>query len=361
MPSMPKITLPPLPLSAVFAVAKPSGPTSMSVVESLKPLLSKSRLFATDAERAQASSGKRKKKFNKGKPTGVKIGTGGTLDPLADGVLVLGVNDATKKLGGFLDCTKEYRTTCLLGAETNSYDSEGRLTRTARWTHVTRPAVEAALERFRGEIVQVPPLYSALKMDGKPLYEYARSGIPLPRPIEGRRVTVHALSLEDFVPPSDHTWKFPTEQMSAEERANARTAFANAKVVAPGEDEAQASGIDEAQVAPEDEINEGPGPAVVLRMTVSGGTYVRSIAHDLGRALGSAAHVVTLTRTRQKTFTLDDTENEDAGRRAVPWDVFERAFAAPTDTNTEECDADGWTEWERAVLDAVDDVESRKK
>jgi len=106
---MPKVTLPALPLSAVFAVAKPSGPTSMSIVETMKPLLHTSRLFATDAELAAASSSSTKKKHNRrGKGGGhtIKIGTGGTLDPLADGVLVLGVNEGTKKLGGFLECTK---------------------------------------------------------------------------------------------------------------------------------------------------------------------------------------------------------------------------------------------------------------
>src|SRR5689334_11640988 len=106
---MPKVTLPTLPLSAVFAVAKPSGPTSMSIVETMKPLLHSSRLFATDAELAASSSGTKKKSNHHRRGKGghtIKIGTGGTLDPLADGVLVLGVNEGTKKLGGFLECTK---------------------------------------------------------------------------------------------------------------------------------------------------------------------------------------------------------------------------------------------------------------
>ncbi|KZV88414.1 pseudouridine synthase [Exidia glandulosa HHB12029] len=375
---MPKVSLPSLPISAVFAVAKPSGPTCMSLVESLKPLLNSSKLFATDAERAAAQSKGKSKKYRGKRPQGVKIGTGGTLDPLADGVLVLGVNDATKKLGGFLECTKEYRATCLLGAETDTYDSEGSIVRTAPWKHVTRASLETALDRFRGEIIQVPPLFSALKMDGKPLYEYARKGLPLPRPIEGRRVTIHSLTLESWLPQDDpqHSWRFPEKRLTEDERAKVRQAFAGAKVVAPvveGEEKKEEVIGEVEEPAAEEDVDEGPGPAFVLRMTVGGGTYVRSIAHDLARAVGSAAHVVTLTRTRQGAYHLvepsdsqspvsvSETPPESASYPAVAWDIIEDAQKAAEGEGELERDEEGWTQWERAVLDALGDVETRKK
>ncbi|KAI6109502.1 pseudouridine synthase [Pisolithus sp. B1] len=291
---MPKVTSPHLPLSGLFAVYKPSGPTSMSVLEDIKKLICKSPLFA-DA----TGKGKRAKDT-------VKIGQGGTLDPLADGVLVVGVGQ------GYQAIEREYRTTALLGCETDSYDSEGARVRVAPWRHVTRDVVESKLEKFRGEIHQTPPIFSALKMDGKPLYEYARRGIPLPRPIGKRKVTVHSLELVSWLG-SDHSYCWPEKQFTPEEK--------------------------EAMVKALGSVEEGP---------VSGGTYVRSIVHDLGHALGSAAHVVTLTRVRQGRFTTEAPESEQ-DKGCVPWEVFERA------KETEgECDESGYRGWEREVLDRFD-------
>lgn len=183
-----------LPMSGIFAVAKPSGPTSMSLVNDVKKHVANSRLFVEEGklkegQRAGKGASSRRSKYGR---EAVKIGQGGTLDPLADGVLgvyassllflmlmytppVIGVGKGTKKLTGFLDCVKvcnfsfretrrspnlfqEYRTTCLLGCETDSYDSEGAQVRLAPWKHVTREQVESALSSFRGEIYQTPPM-----------------------------------------------------------------------------------------------------------------------------------------------------------------------------------------------------------
>jgi len=126
----------------------------MHVVDQLKKLVCNSRLFV-EKEKLEKTAGKRRKV----RRDNVKVGQGGTLDPLADGVLVVGIGKGTKKLNDFLDCTKEYRTTCLLGCETDTYDSEGARVRTAPWRHVTREKVEDALPQFRGEIQQTPPMY----------------------------------------------------------------------------------------------------------------------------------------------------------------------------------------------------------
>ncbi|KLO10736.1 pseudouridine synthase [Schizopora paradoxa] len=374
---MPKASLSSLPISALFGVIKPSGPTSMSIVNEIKTLVSSSRLFMpSDVAAKNSASGPRKDK-GKGrrkerKGLDAKIGQGGTLDPLADGVLVIGVGKGTKKLSDFLDCVKEYRTTCLLGCETDSYDSEGSQVRSAPWKHVTREKVEAALEKFRGEIEQTPPIFSALKMDGKPLYEYARSGTPLPRPIERRKVTVHSLELVDWLPSGSHSFRFPEKKFTDEERAKLARSLRGAEI--GGADEEIMNEPDmksaAADAAPEDGVedaSDGP-PGFVLQMRVSGGTYVRCIAHDVGHALGSAAHVVTLTRLTQGRFTMAQKELESSSaessedtipetRRCIPWEVFSRAVEKRDAGDEEDLDEEGWKPWEREVIENMEVVE----
>ena len=187
-------------------------------------------------------------------------------------------------------------------------------------------------------------------MDGKPLYHYARNGIPLPRPIEKRQVTVHELELIEWKG-GDHSYRWPEKVFSDEQkRALAQSLSgvdpaAAAPVVDDAEGESVGVGAREGSAASDGSESEGP-TAFVLRMRVSGGTYVRSIVHDLAHALGSAGHVVTLTRSRQKDYVLEPTEEGD--RRCVPWEVFEAALK-----DVGEKDADGWTEWEREVLDKL--------
>ncbi|TFK91018.1 pseudouridine synthase [Polyporus arcularius HHB13444] len=317
------------PISALFGVVKPSGPTSMSLVNDVKKLVANSPVFVEE-EKLAKKTGKSGRKGKYGRDA-VKIGQGGTLDPLADGVLVVGVGKGTKKLSEFLDCVKEYRTTCLLGCETDTYDSEGKQVRTAPWQHVTREQVENALEQFRGEIEQIPPIFSALKMDGMPLYDYARKGIPLPRPIEKRKVTVHSLELIEWKG-SDHSFRWPEKKFTKEEQEAMEKALKSVDDTVSIKDEPEA-----------DSSGSQVPTAFVLRMKVSGGTYVRCIVHDLAHALGSAGHVVTLTRSRQGRFALEPTEEGD--RACVPWEVFEKALK-----DQGEPDADGRKEWEREVL-----------
>jgi tRNA pseudouridine55 synthase len=179
-------------------------------------------------------------------------------------------------------------------------------------------------------------------MDGRPLYEYARQGIPLPRPIEKRSVRVEALGIKRWLG-SEHAFRPPTKSLSDTEKSKVEAALAS---VAAEPSVADAPGAEQ-----EAETSEGATPtAFEVSMTVSGGTYVRSIVHDLAHAVGSAGHVVTLTRTRQGRFALDPTGDEEKG--CVPWEVFERAA-----TDAGERDSEGWTEWERAVRDRLEVVE----
>jgi len=226
--------------------------------------------------------------------------------------------------------------------------------RTAPWRHVTREKVEDALSQFRGEIQQAPPIFSALKMDGMPLYDYARKGIPLPRPIEKRPVTVHSLELIEWKDGA-HPYRWPEKIFTPEQKKALAQSLSGVDPAAAGADDNEDGA---AAVAVADCEGEGEGSAssddvptaFVLQMRVSGGTYVRSIVHDLAHALGSAGHVVTLSRSRQKDYVLELTEEGDRG--CVPWEVFEAALE-----DAGEKDADGWTAWEREVLDKLDIID----
>ncbi|MCA8200310.1 tRNA pseudouridine(55) synthase TruB [Burkholderia sp. AU33545] len=179
-----------------------------------------------------------------------KAGHTGTLDPLASGLLPLCFGEATKFSQDLLEADKTYEATMRLGVRTTTGDAEGDVLDT-RAVECDRPAVEAALARFTGEIVQVPPMYSALKRDGKPLYEYARAGQTVER--EGRNVTIHALDL-----------------LACEL------------------------------------------PDVTFRVTCSKGTYVRTLAEDIGEALGCGAHLTMLRRTGVGALTLEHAVTLDA-------------------------------------------------
>lgn len=178
-------------------------------------------------------------------------------------------------------------------------------------------------------------------MDGRPLYDYARNGIPLPRPIEKRQVTVHSLELVEWKG-KDHPYRLPEKVFSDEQKRALKQSLSSVDpaAAAPVADDDSSEGVNN------DTVSDEVPTAFVLKMRVSGGTYVRSIVHDLAHVLGSAGHVVTLTRSRQKDYVLELTEEGDRG--CVPWEVFEAALK-----DAGEKDADGWTEWEREVLDKL--------
>ena len=194
------------------------------------------------------------------------------------------------------------------------------------------------------------PSFSALKMDGKPLYEYARESKPLPRPIPSRKCTV-SIDLVEFTPASQspddggHGYRWPSSLLSDEEKAVFRrlTELVSKAQQGSAEDTEPLVPDLAAEQVPETSVR-GLRPATfTVKMTVSSGTYVRSIVHEIGLALGSAAHVVKLTRTRQGDFVLHGDEELLAKDRdvsphgqpdspgpstgCVPWSVWERAIA----------------------------------
>jgi len=179
--------------------------------------------------------------------TGIKqIGHTGTLDPFATGVLPVCIGKATKLIE-YLPDDKEYIATVQFGANTDTYDLEGEITQKFD-TRITAKEVEAALKSFDGEIEQIPPIYSAIKVNGKKLYDYARKGQEVE--IKPRRVNIYEIKLQDF------------------------------------DEEKQAA---------------------VIKVACSKGTYIRSIAYDLGKILHSGGHLIALERTKAGSFTIENT------------------------------------------------------
>lgn len=314
----------------------------------------------------------------KDKRVQIKIGHGGTLDPLATGVLIAGVGNGTKQLQGFLECTKAYETVLLFGAATDTYDTEGKVLSKAPYAHVTREAVEKALADFRGKIMQRPPLYSALRIQGKRLYEYAREGTEVPTEIVERPVEVQSLEIVEWLEGGDHPYKWPVlkaekeGKLVAEKVLHLKDAQAKTRTGslspdggnkgtsldtttnkrpldeeddlvygkrpelkrAKGDSDLLMSGAlqtsdgDACKVmeATASNSSESPSsakgpPAVKLRMTVTSGFYVRSLCHDLGKAVGSLGMMSGLVRTRQGHFELSKNvlDYEDLGKGEAVW------------------------------------------
>jgi tRNA pseudouridine55 synthase len=197
----------------------------------------------------------------------VKVGHGGTLDPLASGVLPIALGEATKLSGRMLDADKVYAFTIAFGAETDTLDLEGAVIETSD-KRPTPAEVEAMLPRFTGAIEQVPPAYSALKIDGKRAYDLARAGEEVA--LKSRQVVIHQLSTRH----SSESWN-PTSSSADEGEGDSSFRW-------------------------NDEVAE-----VTLEARVSKGTYIRSLARDIARALGTVGHVTMLRRTRAGPFTLD--------------------------------------------------------
>ena len=202
----------------ILNINKPRGPTSHDVVDRVRAL------------------------------TGIRrVGHAGTLDPLATGVLLVCIGQATRVAEYLMAGQKTYRARVRLGVSTNTYDAEGQVTAKAP-VEVDSTRVETALARFRGTIMQVPPVYSALKHKGTPLYRLARQGVDMAQlSPKARQVEVFRLELIAWEPPE-----------------------------------------------------------CTVEVTCSPGTYVRTLAHDLGQALGCGAHLAGLTRLASGKFCLEN-------------------------------------------------------
>lgn len=178
--------------------------------------------------------------------TGIsKVGHAGTLDPLATGLLIVCTGKFTKQINTYMAQEKEYTGHITLGAVTPTYDLESAPEQERPWSHLTVTDIRAAVAGFTGEIQQVPPAHSAIKKEGKPAYLLARKGKEVK--LEPRKVTISAFDITCL-----------------------------------------------------------EGPVVHFRVVCSTGTYIRSLAHDLGQALGCGAHLSSLRRTRIGAFRVED-------------------------------------------------------
>ncbi len=205
------------PTSGILNIDKPYGITSMEVVRRVKRALG----------------------VRKG------VGHGGTLDPIATGVIPVCIGQSTRVMEYLLDSSKEYTCRIHMGVSTDTYDAMGEITAERDASEVTRERIESALLEFRGQIEQVPPAYSALKRQGRRLYDLAREGVKVE--LEPRVVLVHETRLLEWEPPS-----------------------------------------------------------ATVNIVCGKGFYVRSLAHDLGNELGCGGHMTSLVRRRTGPFGLDD-------------------------------------------------------
>jgi len=228
-------------VDGILNVNKPQGKTSFSIVALVKRL-----------------SGER------------RVGHAGTLDPQATGVLPICLGQGTRVIEFLFEATKAYRAQIELGVATDTYDAWGQITQKRDPSGISREQLESALASFHGQIQQTPPMYSAVKYHGKPLYQLARAGIRVER--KSRPTKIHSLELIDWQP-----------------------------------------------------------PVATIDVVCGKGTYIRSLAHDLGRALGCGANLKGLIRSRCGLFDINDAlslpQLEDAFRHGY-W----QHFIYPVDT-----------------------------
>lgn len=198
-----------------------------------------------------------------------KVGHAGTLDPFATGLLIVCAGrPATRLIPHFMDGTKEYQATLRLGIETETQDTEGKITEIKPVGIISTDEVEECLQKFRGRQMQIPPAYSALKHNGKPLYYYARKGISVVK--DARQVDIITLERTDGSHPLI-----------------------------------------------------GEEAYLSIRVVCSKGTYIRTLAADIGRSLGCGAHLVQLRRTRsglfnvEKSLSWNDLNDDEAFNRCI--------------------------------------------
>ncbi|KAH7067235.1 pseudouridine synthase [Paraphoma chrysanthemicola] len=207
-------------VEGIFAINKPQWASSAGVLRDLQEHFAKSSLFKPWLEstrRDMIVSGAKPKLIDRLK---VKLGHGGTLDPMATGVLIVGVGKGTKSLQRFLECTKTYECVVLFGAATDSYDAVGKVVSKAPYDHVTKELVEEKLAQFRGKIMQKPSVFSALKVDGKKMYEYAREGKDIPE-VAARPVEVLEMEMVEWMASGSHDFAWPKEEADGADREGA--------------------------------------------------------------------------------------------------------------------------------------------
>ena len=221
----------------------------------------------------------------------LKVGHAGTLDPLASGVMILCTGKCTKLIDQLQAGTKEYVATLRLGCTTPSFDAEHPIDAIYPTSHITQAAVEEALSRFRGSIWQVPPVYSACKVEGRRAFDYIRQGEDVE--LKAKELVIDELELLDLhlpeqgliSPHADEVAKMAREDIHIKDYGRDKETY----------EIAEATNIDTEHLT-----------YLQIRVVCSKGTYIRALARDIGQALGSGAYLIGLRRTRVGDIRVED-------------------------------------------------------
>ena len=219
----------------------------------------------------------------------LKVGHAGTLDPLATGVMIVCTGRATKRIDELQAGTKEYIATLRLGATTPSFDLEHEIDAYYPTDHITRELVENVLKQFLGRIEQVPPAYSAVKVDGKRAYDLARKEKDVE--LKPKVLVIDEIELLEYSVQENDSAPLPTSPMGeAGSGSLPRTGMRNKAFL----------------TSPATPSDTESYPYITIRVVCSKGTYIRALARDIGQALGSGAHLTSLRRKRVGEATVED-------------------------------------------------------
>ncbi len=231
----------------------------------------------------------------------LKVGHAGTLDPLATGVLIICTGRATKQIETLQAGTKEYIATLRLGYSTPSFDAEQAIDATYPTAHITRQQIEQTLLRFQGSILQVPPAYSACKVEGRRAFDYAREGNEVE--LKAKELVIDDIEILDLHLPEQGIVSPHASEIAGTAKDNIRIKK-NGSRKQSFEDAEEA--CDAGKPDRETAVDTGKLAYVTLRIVCSKGTYIRALARDIGRALDSGAYLLSLRRTRIGKIKVED-------------------------------------------------------
>ena len=244
----------------------------------------------------------------------LKVGHAGTLDPLASGVMILCTGKCTKLIDQLQAGTKEYIATLRLGCTTPSFDAEHPIDATYPTAHITAESVHEALEQFKGSIWQVPPVYSACKVEGRRAFDYVRQGEEVE--LKAKELVIDELELLDLHLPEQGILSPHCQEVASMACSDIHVKdFKGCYATGIGDLSADLGIMGQPSI-PADRM-----PYMQIRVVCSKGTYIRALARDIGQALGSGAYLIGLRRTRVGKFSLSEclpVENVERWCQEVP-------------------------------------------
>ncbi len=265
----------------------------------------------------------------------LKVGHAGTLDPLASGVMIICTGKATKQIDQLQAGTKEYIATLRLGCTTPSFDAEHPVDATFPTSHITKVAVMAALEKFKGSIWQVPPVYSACKVDGRRAFDYVRQGEEVE--LKAKELVIDEIEVLDLhlpeqgiiSPNAESVLSSVRNGIDIKEFGRKKQRIEDLGIVPRGMDElpdvqkadSSSDSSSESEIVESQDLRPENVPYLTIRVVCSKGTYIRALARDIGQALQSGAYLIGLRRTRVGAFHVDDclqVENVEKWAQEVP-------------------------------------------